>query len=137
MMNRSIIGRYDAMYSNTFHSITFLLFTAKWCDACKMIGPLFEERGDMFKERANFETFDIDEDENDQIAIQYKIVKIPTIIVIINGQIVNCIDEHLSDQHLDIVINTYITKRIENINRLELLNTDVNTHDADTTVSSR
>jgi thioredoxin-like negative regulator of GroEL len=102
-----------------------------------MIGPLFEKRGDMFKERANFETFDIDEDENDQIAIQYKIVKIPTIIVIINGKIVNCIDEHLSDQHLDIVINTYITKRIENINRLELLNTDVNTHDADTTVSSR
>ena len=136
MINRSIIGRYDTMYSNSHNSITFLLFTAKWCDACKMIGPLFEERGDMFKDRANFEIVDIDEDENDQIVIQYKIVKIPTIIVIINGKIVNCIDEHLNDQNLDIVIKTYLTKKIENINRRELLiNTNINTDD--TIVSSR
>ena len=76
-------------------SITFLLFTAKWCDACQLIEPFFVERGEIFGDVANFKTFDIDDDENDQIAIQYKITQIPTIIVINNGKIVNYINEQL------------------------------------------
>jgi len=127
MSNRSIIGQYNAMLSdiNTSRSITFLLFTAKWCDACSTITPLFNERAEVLKEKANFNIFDIDEDENDQIATQYKIAKIPTIIVIINGKIVNFIDSsHLNDQNLDMIIQTYLTKNIKDIDRRNILDYD-------------
>ena len=120
-MYRSIIGKYDAMHSDDNHSIRFLLFTAKWCEACSNIEQLFDERGEIFKEQADFLKFDIDEDENDQIAVQYKILKIPTIIVIINGRIANHINDYLDDKNLDIVIKTYLTKPINKINRRQLL----------------
>ena len=110
------------MIDTTTHkySIRFLLFTAKWCDACQSIETLFDNRAEMFKQ-ADFKKFDIDEDENDQIAVQYKIVKIPTIIVIINGTIVNCVNEHLNPQNLDVIIKTYLTKSFDNINHRKIL----------------
>jgi thioredoxin 1 len=106
--------RYSFAYKpNTFHTVTFLLFTAKWCDACKQIEPLFNERSEIFKDKAHFESFDVDEDDNDNIAIQYKIVKIPTIIVIINGKVANCINEHLTNDNLDKIIKTYLSKNYD------------------------
>lgn len=133
-MHRSIISKYNAMNSDDCHSIRFLLFTAKWCDACSNIEPLFDERCEMFKEHADFLKFDIDEDENDQIAVQYKILKIPTIIVIINGRIANHINDHLDDKNLDTVIKTYLTKPIHEINRRQLLikiNSSSDSHTSD------
>jgi thioredoxin 1 len=61
-------------------SITFLLFTAKWCGACKYIEPLFETNSEIFKKYANFEIIDVDSKDN--VAVQYKVLKIPTIIVL-------------------------------------------------------
>jgi thiol-disulfide isomerase/thioredoxin len=140
-MYRSIIGKYDAMPSDDCHSIRFLLFTAKWCEACRNIEALFDERSEIFKKKADFLKFDIDEDENDQIAVQYKILKIPTIIVIINNRIANHINDHLNDKNLDIIIKTYLTKPINEINRRQLLmrinsNSNIHSYDEEHIISS-
>lgn len=94
---------------------TFLLFTATWCEACNLLQPLFSDRCEIFKDVANFKTFDIDDNENDQIAIQYKITKIPTIIVINNGKVINCINEHLNETNLDIILETYLDNNFDSL----------------------
>ena len=73
--------------SKNIHSTTFLLFTADWCDACKEMNSLFEEKSIQFKTKANFKKINVDDKQSDPITIQYKIVKIPTIIIIVKGKI--------------------------------------------------
>ena len=47
---------------------------------------------------------DIDDDDTDYTTIQYKIVKIPTIILIENGKIINYINEQITEDKLDTVM---------------------------------
>jgi thioredoxin 1 len=58
-----------------------LYFTASWCPPCRAIKPLFEKLSDEFK---NIQFVKIDIDENDKVAVEYKIHSVPT-FVFING----------------------------------------------------
>ena len=58
---------------------------ATWCGPCKMMSPIIdeiaEEMGDMLK------VGKVDCDENPEIADKYRIMSIPTIMIIKNGQV--------------------------------------------------
>ena len=61
-------------------------FWAPWCGPCRMVGPILEE---IAAEREDVKVCKVNVDEEMELASQYGIVSIPTLLVIENGQIVN------------------------------------------------
>ncbi len=58
-------------------------FWATWCGPCKMLSPLVAEVAD---EAEGFKVCALDVDEASDIASQYKVSAIPTLIVFKNGE---------------------------------------------------
>lgn len=62
-------------------------FWAEWCGPCKMIDPIVEELAESYEGKLKVGTVNVDEEGD--IAAQYGIVSIPTLLVFKNGDIVN------------------------------------------------
>jgi thioredoxin 1 len=58
-------------------------FWAPWCGPCRIIAPSLEELNDEIE---NLRVVKLNVDENQQIAAQYEVMSIPTLIVFKNGQ---------------------------------------------------
>ena len=58
-------------------------FWATWCGPCKMIAPFVEE---IAAERADITVGKIDVDQEMELAVQFGITSIPTLILIKNGE---------------------------------------------------
>ena len=60
-------------------------FYADWCGPCKMMSPIIdqiaEEKADSLK------VGKVNVDENQDLAMQYGIMSIPTVVIIKNGQV--------------------------------------------------
>ncbi|MDY4487632.1 MAG: thioredoxin [Candidatus Limivicinus sp.] len=61
-------------------------FWAPWCGPCRMVGPLVEE---IAKERSDIKVVKINVDEEQELAMQFRVMSIPTLLVMKNGRIVN------------------------------------------------
>ena len=61
-------------------------FWAPWCGPCRMVVPIVEEIAD---ERPDIKVGKINVDEEAELASQFGIMSIPTLVVIENGKIVN------------------------------------------------
>lgn len=61
-------------------------FFATWCGPCKMIGPNIEK---LAEENADATVIKIDVDKHLEIAAEYGVQTIPTLIAFKKGQIVN------------------------------------------------
>ncbi|MCL1937017.1 MAG: thioredoxin [Candidatus Azobacteroides sp.] len=62
-------------------------FWAEWCGPCKMISPIVEELADEYKGRVVVGKVNVD--ENEDLAIEYKIHSIPTLLFFKDGELVN------------------------------------------------
>ena len=58
-------------------------FYADWCGPCKMLAPILEEVKDALKE--NVKIIKIDVDKNPQLASQYQVRGVPTLILFNDG----------------------------------------------------
>ena len=58
-------------------------FWATWCGPCRMVAPILEE---IAAEREDVVIGKIDVDQEMELALQFKIVSIPTLIVMDKGQ---------------------------------------------------
>lgn len=61
-------------------------FFATWCPPCKMLGPVLEK---ISNSRADFDIVKINIDENENLAREYKIEVVPTMVVFKDGKPVN------------------------------------------------
>lgn len=61
-------------------------FWAPWCGPCRMVVPLVEE---IAKERSDIKVVKINVDEEQELAMQFGVMSIPTLMVMKNGKIVN------------------------------------------------
>ena len=61
-------------------------FWAPWCGPCRMVVPLVEETA---KERSDIKVVKINVDEEQELAMQFGVMSIPTLVVMKNGKIVN------------------------------------------------
>jgi thioredoxin 1 len=59
-------------------------FFATWCGPCKMLGPILKEVKDSLGDRISI--LKIDVDKNQQIAAQYQVRGVPTMILFQNGK---------------------------------------------------
>ena len=59
-------------------------FWATWCGPCRMIAPIVEQ---IAAEREDILVGKIDVDQEMELAVQFGIVSIPTLIVMKNGEI--------------------------------------------------
>ncbi len=62
-------------------------FWAEWCGPCKMIGPLLDELATEYDGKVKIGK--INTDEQQQLASQYGVRSIPTLLFFKNGQVVN------------------------------------------------
>lgn len=62
-------------------------FSAIWCSPCKKMNPIIEELESEFKNVVNFVSIDVDNVPS--IAQKYKIMTLPTILILKNGKEVN------------------------------------------------
>lgn len=61
-------------------------FWAPWCGPCRMVVPLVEE---IANERSDIKVVKINVDEEQELAMQFGVMNIPTLVVMKNGKIVN------------------------------------------------
>ena len=61
-------------------------FWAPWCGPCRMVVPLVEE---IAKERSDIKVVKINVDEEQEMAMQFGVMSIHTLVVMKNGKIVN------------------------------------------------
>ena len=57
-------------------------FYADWCGPCKMMSPVIDEIAD---ENSNAKVGKVNVDDNQELAMKYNIMSIPTIMVFENG----------------------------------------------------
>ena len=62
-------------------------FWAEWCGPCKMISPIVEELASEYEGRIVVGKVNID--DNEDLAVEYNIRSIPTILFFKDGELVN------------------------------------------------
>ncbi len=64
----------------------FVDFYAVWCGPCMLLAPIFENMADKYKGKAVFGSINIDELRD--VAIQYRVSSIPTVLCIKNKEVI-------------------------------------------------
>ena len=62
-------------------------FWAPWCGPCKMVGPIIDELATEYEGKVIIGKCDVD--ENGDVAAEYGIRNIPTVLFFKNGELVN------------------------------------------------
>lgn len=61
-------------------------FWAAWCGPCKMLSPIVDQ---IAEEHPEIKVCKVNIDEESSLAMDYKVMSIPTLLVFKNGKIVN------------------------------------------------
>ena len=61
-------------------------FYAQWCGPCKMVSPIVDEIAD---ENPQYLVCKVDVDEEQELAEQFGVYSIPTLVVMKNGEVVS------------------------------------------------
>ena len=61
-------------------------FWAPWCGPCRMVSPIVDE---IAGERKDILVGKVNVDEEMELAAQFQVMSIPTLVVLRNGQVVN------------------------------------------------
>ena len=76
---------YDELVKNSGKKV-LLDFWATWCGPCRMVAPIVEE---IAAERSDLLVGKVDVDEQMELAMQFRVVSIPTLVVLEAGQEIN------------------------------------------------
>jgi thioredoxin 1 len=85
MMEIKHVGELD--FENEVISATLPVlvdFTAVWCGPCKMLAPIVEQLAQEWEGKIKIVKLDVD--ENADLAMQYQVMGVPTLILFSNGQ---------------------------------------------------
>ena len=61
-------------------------FWASWCGPCRMVSPVVDE---IASERGDIKVGKVNVDEQPELAAQFGVMSIPTLVVMKNGKVVN------------------------------------------------
>lgn len=69
------------------NKVVLVDFYADWCDPCKMMSPIIDEIANEIGDKVKVCKLNVDDAQD--IAIQYNVMSIPTLIIFKNGQVNN------------------------------------------------
>ena len=78
-------------------------FYANWCGPCKMVAPIVSEIAYTYKDKVKVGKVNVD-DEND-LAIKYKISSIPNLILFKDGKVCKTIVGYHPKEEIEEIIN--------------------------------
>ena len=78
-------------------------FYADWCGPCKMVGPLLEDMSPKYNGKAKICKLNIDDQED--LARKYKVMSVPTLLFIKDGEAVERLSGALSQKVLEEKLN--------------------------------
>lgn len=84
--------------------LTVVDFYADWCGPCKMMAPIVEELAESYKDQVKIGKLNVD--NSPATAAKYKVMSIPTIVFIKNGNVVETIVGVVSKAQLEEKIKT-------------------------------
>ena len=61
-------------------------FWASWCGPCRMVSPIVDE---IAAERSDIKVGKINVDQEPELAAQFGVMSIPTLVVMKNGKVIN------------------------------------------------
>ncbi len=61
-------------------------FWASWCGPCRMVGPIIDEIAD---EKPDIKVGKVNVDEQQELAAQFNVMSIPTLVVVKDGKVTN------------------------------------------------
>ncbi|WP_105956570.1 thioredoxin [Apilactobacillus quenuiae] len=70
----------------TDNKITVIDFWAPWCGPCKIMNPVMNQMEEQFADNIHFGKMNVD--GNEDIAKQYKVMSLPSIVLFKNGKAV-------------------------------------------------
>lgn len=80
----------DANFQSTVleaDKVSMIDFWAEWCGPCRMVGPVVDELAKEYASQANIGKVNVD--HNPEITSRYRIMNIPTILFVKNGEVVD------------------------------------------------
>ena len=60
-------------------------FTAVWCGPCKMLDPIVKQLAEQWDGRVKVVKLDVDHNPN--LAMQYQVMGVPTLMLFVNGKL--------------------------------------------------
>lgn len=69
-----------------YKGTVLLDFWAVWCGPCRMVSPILDE---VAEERADIKVGKVNVDEQMELAREFNVVSIPTLVVVKDGKVVN------------------------------------------------
>ncbi len=79
-------------------------FWAEWCGPCKMIAPILEQVAEEYKGRLSLAKVDVEENQN--LAMQYGVRSIPTLMLFKGGVV--------EAQHVGMLSKEQLSQLLEN-----------------------
>ena len=76
-------SNFDTVVKNNEKTV-LLDFYADWCGPCRMVSPIVDE---IAEERSDIVVGKVNVDDCPELAVQFGIVSIPTLIVMKNGEV--------------------------------------------------
>lgn len=76
-------------------------FWATWCGPCKMLAPIIEE---IANENDSIKVGKVNVDEQQELAVKFGIMSIPTVLVFKGGKVVNTSVGYCSKEKLESLI---------------------------------
>ena len=85
-------------------SLVVIDFFATWCGPCKMLSPVLENVSNVLN---NVEFIKVDIDQFNELASQYKVQSVPTIVFVKNGNEIN--------RHIGYIDEDTLVEKIKNL----------------------
>ncbi len=83
-MAENTVNFTDATFEDeTGQGLVLVDFWAEWCGPCRMVSPVIEELAGDFDGRIKVGKLDVD--ENQQTAMKFRVMSIPTVILFKDG----------------------------------------------------
>ncbi|MCZ6582143.1 MAG: thioredoxin [Thaumarchaeota archaeon] len=81
-------------------------FFATWCSPCSVLAPILDDLDKEYEGKVNFVKVDVD--QNKELASEYSIFSIPTLVIFLNGKVISQASGAASKES----IRNYIDKNI-------------------------
>lgn len=99
------LSNFNEEITNT-DKLVLIDFFATWCGPCKMLSPIISEIANEYSNSVKVCKVNID--ENQDLALKYNIMSVPTLIFLKNGQVVKSSIGFCPKSELDSIIKSLL-----------------------------